>query len=96
MLDQEGGEAFEEGYCSFVSKLAGRLRDVPKLALLGLGGFKEGYAYFGGGVVMRGDARVRELRWGWICRSFNIEVHVRSLYDALPTSRLAKVLHSRV
>lgn len=33
---------------------------------------------------------------GWICQSFNIEVHVRSLYDALPTSRLAKVLHIRV
>lgn len=46
MLDQEGGEAFEGGYCSFVSTLAGRLmRDVPKLALLGLGGFKEAYAY---------------------------------------------------
>lgn len=26
---------------------------------------------------MRGDARVRELRWEWICRSFNIEVHVK-------------------
>lgn len=45
MLDGQGGEAFEEGYCGFVSKLAGRLRDVPKLALLGLGGFKEAYAY---------------------------------------------------
>lgn len=45
MLDQEGGEAFEGGYCSFVGKLAGILRDVPKLALLGLGGFKEAYAY---------------------------------------------------
>lgn len=58
MLDQEGGEVFEGGYCSFVGKLAGRLRDVPKLALLGLGGFKEAYEYFGGGGVMRGDARV--------------------------------------
>lgn len=45
MLDEEGGEAFEGGCCGFVSKLAGRLRDVPKLALLGLGGFKEAYAY---------------------------------------------------
>lgn len=45
VLDQEGGEAFEGGCCSFVSKLAGRLRDVPKLALLGLGGFKEAYEY---------------------------------------------------
>lgn len=45
--DEESGEAFEGGYCGFVSKLAGRLRDVPKLALLGLGGFKEAYAYFG-------------------------------------------------
>lgn len=45
VLDEEGGETFEEGCCSFVGKLAGTLRDVPKLALLGLGGFKEGYAY---------------------------------------------------
>lgn len=45
MLDEERGEAFEGVYCGFVSKLAGRLRDVPKLALLGLGGFKEAYAY---------------------------------------------------
>lgn len=57
VLDQEGGEAFEEGCCSFVSKLTGRLRDVPKLALLGLGGFKEAYAYFGGGGVMREEMR---------------------------------------
>lgn len=58
MLDEQGGEAFEGGYCGFVSTLAGRLRDVPKLALLGLGEFKEAYAYFGGDGVMRGDARV--------------------------------------
>lgn len=45
MLDEESGEAFEGGCCSFVGKLAGRLRDVPKLALLGLGGFKEAYEY---------------------------------------------------
>lgn len=29
----------------FVSKLAGRLRDDPMLALMGLGGFKEAYEY---------------------------------------------------
>lgn len=58
MLDQEGGQAFKGGCCGFVSKLAGRLRDVPKLALLGLGGFQGGICVFGGGGVMRGDARV--------------------------------------
>lgn len=45
VLDQEGGETFEGGCCSFVGKLAGRLRDVQNLALLGLEGFKEAYAY---------------------------------------------------
>lgn len=45
VLDEERGEAFEGGCCGFVGKLAGRLRDVPKLALLGLGGFKEAYEY---------------------------------------------------
>lgn len=59
MLDEEGGEAFGGGdVVVFVGKLAGRLRDVPKLALLGLGGFKEACEYFGGDGVMRGDARV--------------------------------------
>lgn len=41
------------------------------------------------------DERRCEGLWEWICQSFNIEVHVRSLYDALPTSSLAKVLYSR-
>lgn len=45
MLDEERGEPFEEGCCSFVGKFPGRLRDVPKLALLGLGGFKEACEY---------------------------------------------------
>lgn len=92
MLDEERGEAFEGGYCGFVGKLAGRLRDVPKLALLGLGGVQGGICVFWRWWC---DERRCEGLWEWICQSFNIEVHVRSLYDALPTSRLAKVLHSR-
>lgn len=94
VLDQEGGEAFEGGYCGFVSKLAGRLmRDVPKLALLGLGGFKEAYAYFGGGGgVMRGDARV--CGNGFVRASILKFMSEVSMMPYL-TSRLAKVLHSR-